>query len=553
MAIRRFSKQCGTLLLLAGCGAPGAPHSQEPQRAPLPTAPSVASVAAPVPLSYLPLFTSLVATIDAHHQFAEGRRPFWEAQKPVLQKEFVAAATRDDAIIALQHLQNALGDRHCRLSSPNDLRPKRFSIGLDLVAVAGSGPSDVRAYVAAIEDRSLKTRISVGDEVVAIEGASIAAFLAQHPFASNALNPDASRNEALREATHQTAPWTRTKEGDTRTLRIVHSGVSGEHTLRFQRPQTFETPGETFDVDDEPPMAKISCDQEKTGAYKGYAVATVGANLCVYRPIARDSKRPVIVRFLSFMYDINHGDTDAVLRTIKVDHDLLATALKGDDRVIVDLHENHGGYNPFLFLSWFAKKPWGHERVSVHVSKAFSEDETRTFLWGNQRLVDRYQKAAAANQETLEYPFLCAREDAPGHDHACDHAPPRPAERVTEAPVAVITGQECTSSCDAFSALWGTFDEGPIVGKQPMHGFTTVRHTFPLVGPDNRDLGRFSIALSSEAFAGHAALEGQPIHLDWTAPEAPPVEEGHDAWVDDAVAEAERRLDKALGATRKAR
>jgi hypothetical protein len=511
------------------------------------------SVAAPVPATYLPLFTSLVATVDSHHQFAEGRRPFWEAQKLVLQKEFVAAVTREDAIIALQHLQNALGDRHCRLSPPNDLRPKRFSIGLDLVAVAGSGPSDVRAYVAAIDDRSLKSRISVGDEVLAIEGASIGTFLAQHPFATNALNPDAARTETLREATHQTTPWTRTKEGDTRTLRILHSGVSGEQTFHFQRPQTFETPGETLDVDDEPPMAKISCDQEKTSHYIGYAVANVGANLCVYRPIARGSKRPVIVRFLSFMYDINHGETDAALRTIKVDHDILAAALKGDDRVIVDLHENHGGYNPFLFLSWFAKKPWGHERVSVHVSKAFSEDETRTFLWGNQRLVDRYRKAVATNEKTLEYPFLCPREDAPGHEHACDQVPPRPAERVTEAAVAVITGPECTSSCDAFSALWGTFDEGPIVGKQPMHGFTTVRHQFPLVGPDNRDLGRFSIALSTEGFAGHAPLEGQPIHLDWTAPEAPPVAEGHAGWVDDAVTEAERRLDKALGATRKAR
>lgn len=54
-----------------------------------------------------------------------------------------------------------------------------------------------------------------------------------------------------------------------------------------------------------------------------------------------------------------------------------------------------------------------------------------------------------------------------------------------------------------------------------------------------RDLGRFSIALSWEGFAGKPPLEGAPISLDWEAPET---FETRKTWLDDAVTEATRRL-----------
>jgi hypothetical protein len=72
-----------------------------------------------------------------------------------------------------------------------------------------------------------------------------------------------------------------------------------------------------------------------------------------------------------------------------------------------------------------------------------------------------------------------------------------------------------------------------------MHGFTSVRHSLPVAAPDNRDMGRFSIALSWEAFPGGQPLEGQPISLDWQAPES---FESRDTWVDDAVERARALL-----------
>lgn len=480
--------------------------------------------------SYAALFDALAPRIEKHHVFADGRRAFWDAQKAALRRELAEATSREEALVALRHLQLALGDRHCNLGSPTDLKPRRLKLGLETHAVRGEHGPIVR--VSEVSDPGLEKTLSVGDEIVAVDGVSMADYVARHPFESNALNPEAALNETANSAVNQLLPWSTVKEGDKRTLRIRHEGKLTEHELTFRRPFRYAKKSEALEIDDSPDMAKISCTQEKRPPYAGYRVAAIGANVCVYRPTNPRAGEPPIVRFLSFMYDINHGDDDATLRTIRSDHDMLKVNLTKDARVILDLHENHGGMNPFVFLSWFAKGPWGHERVHVNVSSAFTEDETRSFLWGNDELVAEYQKSLAEGKSELSYSFLCKGKD-------CDRKGPRPAELVTTKPVAVLTGQECTSSCDAFSAIWGAFHLGPVVGKQPMHGFTTVRHASPLVGPDNRDMGRFTIALSWEGFEGKGSLEGRPIALDWEAPEA---FETRETWVDDAIQRARKLL-----------
>lgn len=125
-----------------------------------------------------------------------------------------------------------------------------------------------------------------------------------------------------------------------------------------------------------------------------------------------------------------------------------------------------------------------------------------------------------------------------GRDAAAPRAPSPPAPREASAP-GFLEVFECTSSCDAISAMWSTFHLGPIVGKQPMHGFTSVRRSIPVTAPDRRDMGKFSVALSWEGFVGQPALEGRPIALDWEAPES---FETRKTCIDEAVAEATRRL-----------
>lgn len=493
-----------------------------------------ASAASPTPaaLSYAETFDTLARWVEAHHVFAEGRRAFWDAHKGELQREMSAAQTREEALAALRHVEHALGDRHCNLRPPTDADPHYLALGVEVHASWVSGRLVVR--VSAVKDPALASRVTVGDMITAIDGAPTEAWIDQHPFETNALNPVVALQETAEAAVRVLVPWTTLRENAVRTLTLARSGKTAEEKLVFRRPHRFEVRKGKLDIDDGPDMAKITCTQADPAPYAGYDLDVVGNNLCVYRAKAAPRKPP-IVRFLSFNYDLDHGSDDAALRAIRVDHDLLVRALANDARVILDIHENHGGMNPFLFVSWFARAPWGHELVRVHVSDAFSEDDVRAFLWGDDALVAKYAEAKSAKRSEMTYPFLCKAA-------SCDRVGPRPSELVMTKPgavTAVITGSSCTSSCDAISSMWSDFALGPIVGKQPMHGFTSVRHAIPVLGPDKRDLGRFRIALSSEGFAGKPPLEGRPIRLDWEAPEA---FETRTSWLDDAVAEATRRL-----------
>jgi hypothetical protein len=488
-------------------------------------------VAASAP-SYAETFDTLARWVEEHHVFAEGRRAFWDAHKGELRRELADAHTREAALAALPHVQHALGDRHCNLRPPTDANPHYLALGVEVHASRDSGRPVVR--VSGVKDPALGDRVAVGDLITAIDGVPTEAWVDQHPFETNALNPVVALQETAEAAVGVLVPWTTLRENAVRTLRLARGGKTSEEKLVFRRPHRFEIREGQLDIDDGPEMAKITCTQADRAPYAGYELDVVGNNLCVYRAKAT-ATQPPIVRFLSFNYDLDHGSDDAALRAIRVDHDLLVRALAKDARVILDIHENHGGMNPFLFVSWFARAPWGHELVRVHVSDAFSEDDVRTFLWGDDALVAKYAEAKAAKRSEMTYPFLCKAA-------SCDRVGPRPSELVMTKPgamTALVTGSSCTSSCDAISAMWSSFALGPIVGKQPMHGFTSVRHAVAVLGPDQRDMGRFSIALSSEGFAGKPPLEGRPIRLDWEAPEA---FETRDSWLDDAVREATRRL-----------
>ncbi len=479
--------------------------------------------------AFLPLFDELLAVVRRHHVFAEGHEAVFERSVARLRAEAAAAETDAEGMVAVAHLQRALGDRHCHLSPPAGVRAAR--LGLGLAPHTEREPSGrVRVRVERIKDPALEGKIRIGDELLTVDGAPVEGWLADHPFESNAANPEARLSETANAITTQVVPWTTTKEGDARRLVFASAG---ELALSFRRPFRYERSASLPDIDDAPAMASVSCTEDPESPYAGYALAKLGMNYCTYEPKAGDAARAGtrIVRFLSFMYPAN--DPAAQLRWVRVDHDGLARDLAGAKRVVLDLHENHGGNNPFVFLSWFAKKPWHHQQVSVRVSPDFGEEDVRQLLYGNGELTRRYLDAAKRGDAWLSYPFLCAGEGCDGPRG------PRPTERVTEAPVAVVTGPECTSSCDAISALWSTYAMGPIVGKQPMHGFTTVRREVPVRGPDGRSLGLFRIALSSEAFPGHPTLEGSPIRLDWQAPETFAT---RDTWLDAAVAEAATRL-----------
>jgi hypothetical protein len=532
---------------------PKAPTSPTPAAAIIAQSASSGSEgkAAAKPVSYLGVFDDLAAKVEKNHVFATGQRARWDGWRAGLRAEFAAAASRDEALVALRHMQNALGDRHCYLTPPTDLRPTRFSVGFDVFSEVIDNHTNVR--IARISESALTTgsdAIAVGDEIVAVDGFATTEWLAARPWESSSLNPTLQREEQASAIVTAYPPWSAARKGTLRTLRFRRGTQEFVRQLPFIRPSSWDSSDEKS-LDDAPPIATIGCRSDRTAPYTDFELAAVGTNVCVYRPKAKSPtgntagrsegrKNTRLVRYVSFDYDAN-GHEDDALRAVRADHELLQRELRAAKAVVLDLHENHGGNNPFVFLSWFANKPWDHQQVHARVSPEFSEDEVRKFLWSDTERIAQYNQALKAGSNEIEWPFLCPKDNRKPGETTCIAKGPREAELVTKAHVALVTGPECTSSCDSFTSDWAAFEMGPVVGLQPGHGYTTTRHGYPVAAPDGRDLGVFRIALSWEAYPRTGKpLEGAEIKLDW---EAPYTFETRETWVDLAVKEARKRAE----------
>jgi hypothetical protein len=498
---------------------------------------------APKPVSYVGVFDDLAAKVEKNHVFATGQRARWDGWRASLRAEFAAATSREETLVALKHMQNALGDRHCYLTPPTDLRPTRFSLGFDVFSEVIGNRTSVR--IARILEPALAAgndAIAVGDEVVAVDGLATNEWLAARPWESSSLNPTMEREERANTIVMAYPPWSAAKKGSLRTLRFKRGAQEFVRQLTFIRPSTWDSSDEKS-LDDAPPIATIGCRNDKTAPYTDFDLAAVGTNVCVYRPKAKSTSGrndTRLVRYVSFYYDANGHDDDA-MRAVRADHEFLQRELRAAKAVVLDLHENHGGNNPFVFLSWFANKPWDHQQVHARVSADFSEDEIRRFLWSDAERIAQYNQALKAGGNEIEWPFLCPKDSRKPGETTCVAKGPRSTELVTRARVALVTGPECTSSCDSFTSDWATFEMGPVVGLQPGHGYTTTRHGYPVTAPDGRDLGVFRIALSWEAYPRTGKpLEGAEIKLDW---EAPYTFETRETWVDLAVKEARKRAE----------
>ncbi len=528
-----------------GLGRAGAARAGDMGTAVAPSSatPSASATASPEGHAgaYLALFDNLVAKIEAHHVFADKPKARWPDAKKALRAEFETVRTRAEAFVALDHLEAALGDRHCYMTPPSDLRQMRLSLGITVFPEETGGEPTV--YVDDLLDPAIagnsELDIQSGDRIVAIDGVSLGDYLTAHPFESNSLNPAMARAETVGTIASAHLPYSLVKKGDVRTLRLRRGDKEHDAKLAFVHPSKWEDAGEQS-FDDAPAMASVGCRHDRSPLYDDFELSAVGTNLCVYKPTKgkRDTR---LVRFISF--DYARGEPSDGLRAARADHDLLLRELAGAKAVVLDVHENHGGNNPFVFLSWFIGKPWDHQQIHTKPSTDFNEDELRQDFFGSTERVRLYRDAATRGVTDLSWPFECL-DDAgkPVQGGTCESKGPRPKERVTEAPVAMVTGFECTSSCDSIASEWAAFHMGPIVGQQPAHGFTTVRHAYSLVGPDGRDLGQFRISLSWEEFPRDGKpLEGREIALDW---EAPASFAEHKHWVAASVDKARGLVEK---------
>jgi hypothetical protein len=516
------------LCLLPACaGAPPAP-------APAPPAPSPPAASAPLPASpaaprYAAAFEELLRRIERDHVFppryARDVGHAFRDDVPLLRAEMERAEDRTAALIALRHVQNSLRDVHCHLDPPGDLPRRRLTLGVRLWSWGTAAAPEVR--VVAITDPGAKPSIAVGDAVVSVDGAAVAAWVAAHPFETAALPPDRWLGETAKNIASVDLPWSAVHEGDARTLGVVHEGARREVTLHFRRhfPEAAEP-----DLDHPPPMASVDCDASAPVDYGDYALAAIGVNVCIYQPKKPARPRVPVVRYPSFLYGEEPAQS---LRMVHADHEILTRALRDADGVVLDVSQNHGGNNPFIFAGWFSSGPWDHERVVTRVIPGLDAATVSEVMWGEEH-VQGYLDAQKAGRPTVLTRFLCA----PGH---CDGIAPAATERVTRAPVALITGPGCASSCDSLALTWATFHLGPVLGKQPMHAYTVNRLPLHVAGPASEDLGRFRVAVSQSEMREGVSIEGEPLRLDWEAKET---FASRETWVREAVEEAKRRLVK---------
>ena len=80
------------------------------------------------------MFDSLVKRIESTHVFPPAfvkvvGHPC-AADVPVLREEMLRAKTREDALIALSHLQNSLRDGYCWLEKPSAVRHRPYALGV---------------------------------------------------------------------------------------------------------------------------------------------------------------------------------------------------------------------------------------------------------------------------------------------------------------------------------------------------------------------------------------------------------------------------------------
>ena len=519
-------------LLLVGCAStvastlPATPPVDPHPAQGTPIGPAVSASPAP---RYAAVFDELVKRIERDHTFPPayardvGHR--WEDDVPRLREEFARATSRQEALIALRHLQNSLRDAHCDLSAPADLHERWVRIGLRIWPGGTASAPEVR--VSEVLDHDVKDTIAPGDAIVAVDGAPLAGWIAAHPFETNLLSPTAALAETTSQIVFARLPWSTVKEDDSRVLGIVHDGKRRDVSMHFRR--SFPE-AEGPDLDHPPAMAEVDCDATAPPQYGDYALAAMGVNVCVYKSARATQPRVAIVRFLSFYY--GGIDNAQSLRMVKADHDVLSRALRGVDGVVLDVHENHGGNNPFIFLGWCSSGPWDHERVVTRVVSGLDSASVAELFWGDERNVSAYAEAQKAGRPTIETRFLCPSGSCVGETSSAN-------ERVTRAPVALVVGQDCMSSCDTLALTWSTFHLGPLVGQQPMHAYTVNRLPIHVSGPESEDLGTLRVALSESELNSGVTVEGEPLTLDWDAPDT---FETRKTWIREAVEQAKKRL-----------
>lgn len=501
-----------TSLLAGACGRSAAPPSKPPEPS---VSRSVAKAPRPKPKKHtdgaldkatrLAVFDDVVAQIRRHHEFAEpafanlSRK--WDDDVVELRARMADATSPTQVLRTLDELQNSLLDVHLHFAPLGEDDPRHvLLLPLRFGVEPGEGPGSWQLYVTQVPPEYAE-RVKVGDLLVSVDGVDVPALLREHRF-SNAFNQPRSSVELI--ASHLVQRrWTYWSDLDRKTVKMLVAPRGGGTPVELKLKWT-PAPQEPDSLDDGVSLAP-QCDGVPPRDYGPYTLAAVGARVCIYTSRAKPYARFPIVRAHSFLY----GEDE---RLVRLDYDIIRKTLAAVPRVegvLVDLRDNHGGNNPHVFLDWWASAPYDNMTISLKLDAELAklEGPLDRALWSSA-VAQQYRERQKRGETAWEYPFLCS-------EGTCDDGNRRtPKNRVTKAPVALLVGPLCISSCDTFAQTFSRHDFGPLVGSSTAAAYTVVRLPVIARTEDGRVLGTLHVALSRSRIGDGPWIEAVPLPID---------------------------------------
>jgi hypothetical protein len=296
-----------------------------------------------------------------------------------------------------------------------------------------------------------------------------------------------------------------------------------------------------FSVDYE----KEDCGGLNPRKYPSYELTHVGARYCIYASKRAPFRDYPIVRHYSFRYsDMDWHPSPAWLAHAdqrNLQAQLASLSPKG---VILDLRDNSGGNNPNWFLDWWAPAGWTDHRVQIRLDEQLRDRAARQRMgvtlgdgkggWYTAQLDGR----APGQELSAPRPFFCKPVPAaePGTKNCDWDNRYVPSHRVTTAPVALLVGPGCVSSCDSIAHAFDENDFGPLVGEPTAAGYTTARMKLTVKDVADVEIGSIRIAVSAEqsGLTGKD-VEAVPLHIDYPVDRVFDNREKYDAMLVDAA------------------
>jgi hypothetical protein len=455
------------------------------------------------------LFDELVATVKKVDVFPAptvqnlGFR--WEDDVLSLRDEFLAADTAAKLNVALCHFGNSLHDAHCgfKPATPNG---EELTLGFSTdVEWLDGRPA---FYVSAVEDARLSKTVTPGDVVVSVDGVPTKDFLYRYRFTSNHGNWRSIAADVAEHLTRRRPPRWLVRKGEASRWELASRKTGAIRAIELT--WAAGAPGSDRDDSDYAvDFERTDCDGLAERHYgQGYRIVARGFDYCVYASEDAAHRAYPVVRHFTFHYD---GARSHMQHLLRAERDNLqgALAARGDLRgLIVDLRDNTGGNNANLFLDWYAPPaPYVGDFFFPRLDPALATpDAVGALVNLDGPVADAYLRAARG--PAPNDPFALRLPDTWGPDgfdptnrHVARH-------QVTAAPVALLVGPRCASSCDVVARAFAENGFGPLVGTPPAGVNSMIQLRRELKALDGRVLGELRIAFSRQA-SGKTGAEVQ--------------------------------------------